>query len=72
MNGVGAWQRCECRMPPAQCRVTWFLKSSPEAQVVLLPLVTLKSPVLLQVDLTLHLRNVCGGFLGIQGGGSRE
>lgn len=43
MNGVGAWQHCECRMPPAQCRVTWFLKSSPEAQVVLLPLVTLKS-----------------------------
>lgn len=72
MNGVGAWQHCECRMPPAQCRVTCFLKSSREAQVVPLPLVTLKSPVLLHVDLTLHLRNVCGFFFLFWGGGNGE
>lgn len=44
MNGVGAWQHCERWMPPAQCRVTWFLKSSREAQVVPLRLVNSKIP----------------------------
>ena len=32
-------------MPPAQCRVTCFLKSSQEGQVVPLPLVNLQSSV---------------------------
>lgn len=68
MNGVGAWQGRECRMPPAQCRVTWFLKSSRGGSGSPPPLSNSKNPLFSFRWISLYTSGMFVGFFWGVGG----